>query len=75
MENYCQRVLDKALEVKLRAESLRDLITSYRDKTRPFDSREFKEMVEEAYNFLSLHAVSAPEKDDYNFDKIPDALP
>jgi len=75
VEDYCNRVLEKLFEIKVRAQQAIESVTSYRDKTKPFDSLEFIEMVDDTYKFLSPNSTSDEERHSIDFHRVPDALP
>jgi TLD len=75
VEDYCNRVLEKLFEIKVKAQSCIESITSYRDKTKPFDSIEFIEMVDDTFQFLAPNVKTKDETDEIDFHKVPTALP
>jgi hypothetical protein len=75
VDEYCHRVIEKLMEIKLKADTIRELVDSYSQKTRPFNSAEFKEMVEEAFRFVELYAPTQEEKNKLNYDRVPLSLP
>ena len=59
----------------MRAQQAIESVTSYRDKTKPFDSSEFIEMVDDTYKFLAPNAATDEERLNIDFHRVPDALP
>lgn len=75
VEDYCNRLLEKLFEIKVRAQQAIESVTSYRDKTKPFDSIEFIEMVDDTFKFLAPNAANEEEKLAIDFHRVPTALP
>lgn len=75
VEDYCGRILERLFEIKVKAQTCIESITSFRDKTKPFEAAEFIEMMDETYQFLAPNAPSEDAKYEIDFHRVPDALP
>jgi hypothetical protein len=73
LELYCHRLLEKLFEVKVRAQTSIDTITSYRDKTQEFGSTEFLEMVNEAHKLLYPLQETDFDRISIDFHSVPEA--
>lgn len=68
-------LLDKLMEVKVRAQESIDTITSYRDKAKAYQVNEFLTMTDTAYKLLLPLQESDYDKQSIDFHNLPDPLP
>lgn len=75
VEAFCHMLLDKLMEVKVRAQESIDTITSYRDKAKAYQVNEFLTMTDTAYKLLLPLQESDYDKQSIDFHNLPDPLP
>ena len=75
VEAFCHMMLDKLMEVKVRAQESIDSITSYRDKAKAYQVSEFLEMTDKAYKLLLPLQETDYDKHSIDFHNLPDPLP
>ena len=75
VEAFCHMLLDKLMEVKVRAQESIDTITSYRDKVKAYQVNEFLTMTDTAYKLLLPLQESDYDKQSIDFHNLPDPLP